>query len=104
MQLTDEGKSLIYSKNSNGPRIDPCGAPKLLVNISVTHVAIDAEDLRFNSQAGQISSQRLATAATFLRTCVAQALRRGVGPRHSLPCFGAAASLMKGVQRKFDLI
>ena len=30
--LTDEGKSLIYSKNSNGPRIDPCGTPELLVN------------------------------------------------------------------------
>ena len=32
MQLTDECKSLIYSKNSNGPTIDPCGTPKLLVN------------------------------------------------------------------------
>ena len=28
--------------------------------------------------------QRLATAATFLRSCVAQALRGGDGPRHSL--------------------
>ena len=32
VQLTDEGKSLIYSKNNNGPRIDPCGTPKLLIN------------------------------------------------------------------------
>ena len=28
--------------------------------------------------------QRLATVATFLRSCVAQALSRGNGPRHSL--------------------
>ena len=28
--------------------------------------------------------QRLATAATFLRSCVVQALSRGDGPRHSL--------------------
>ena len=28
--------------------------------------------------------QRLATAATFLRSCVAQALSRGDGPRYSL--------------------
>ena len=28
--------------------------------------------------------QRLATAATFLRSCVAQVLHRGDGPRHSL--------------------
>ena len=28
--------------------------------------------------------QRLAIAATFLRSCVAQALSRGDGPRHSL--------------------
>ena len=40
----------------------------------------------------------------FLRTCVAQALRRGVGPCHSLPRFGTTASLMKRVQRRFDLI
>ena len=33
-------------------------------------------------------SQRLATVATFLRSCVAQALSRGVGPHHSLPRFG----------------
>ena len=30
------------------------------------------------------SRQRLATAATFLRSCVAQALSRGDGPRRSL--------------------
>ena len=41
---------------------------------------------------------------TFLQTCVAQALRRGVVPRHSLPRFGTTASVMKGVQRRFDLI
>ena len=74
---------------------------------SVKDVAVDAEDLRFNSQAGQIRhsvARRLATAATFLRTCVAPALRRGVGPRHSLPRFGTAVSLMKRVQKRFDLI
>ena len=32
MQLTDDSKSLISSKNSNGPRIEPSGSPKLLVN------------------------------------------------------------------------
>ena len=36
-------------------------------------------------------SQRLATAATFFWTCVAQALSRGVGPRQSLPHFGTIA-------------
>ena len=53
--------------------------------------AIGAEDLGFDSRAGQIDyragqqcRQRLATAATFLRSCVAQALSRGDGPRHSL--------------------
>ena len=42
-------------------------------------------------------SQRLATAATFLWSCVAQALSRGVGPYHSLPRFGTTTSLMKRV-------
>ena len=37
--------------------------------------------------------QRLATAATFLRSCVAQALSRGDGPRHSLR--RNTASIMK---------
>ena len=36
-------------------------------------------------------SQRLAIAATCLQSFVAQALNRGVGPRHSLPRFGAEA-------------
>ena len=49
-------------------------------------------------------SQRLATTATFLRSCFAQALNRGVGPRYSLPRFGTAANLLKRVQKTFDLI
>ena len=34
-------------------------------------------------QAGQIGRKRLATAATFLGSCVAQELSRGDGPRDS---------------------
>ena len=52
---------------------------------NVKHIAIGAEGLRFDSRVGQIgrSRQRLATAATFLRNCVTQALNRGDRPRHS---------------------
>ena len=39
--------------------------------------------------------QRLATVATFLRSCVAQALSRGDGPRNSLHARRNAASIMK---------
>ena len=50
------------------------------------NIAIGAGGLGFNS--GQVKAaqchQRLATAATFLRSCVAQALRREDGPHHSL--------------------
>ena len=33
---------------------------------------------------GPVKSERLATAATFLHSCVSQALSRGDGPHHSL--------------------
>ena len=42
-------------------------------------------------------SQRLATAATFLWSCVAQSLSRGIGPCHLLPRFDATTNLMKRV-------
>ena len=45
--------------------------------------AIGAGGQGFKSRVGQIG-QRLATAATFLRSCVAQALSRGDGLRNSL--------------------
>ena len=44
----------------------------------VQDITIDAEGLGFNSWAGQCR-QRLATAATFLRSCVAQASSLGEG-------------------------
>ena len=47
--------------------------------------AIGAEGLGFESRVGQIGTvSPLATAATFLRSCVAQALSRGDGSPHSL--------------------
>ena len=49
-------------------------------------------------------SQRLATAAMFLRSCVVQALSSRVGPRHLLPCFGTTASVTKRVSCNEDLI
>ena len=44
--------------------------------------------------------QRLATAATFLRSCVAQALSRGDGPRHSLH----ASAYSSEYNEDFDLM
>ena len=42
------------------------------VGVLVKHIAIDEKDLGFDSRVGQIgrSCQRLAIAATFLRSCV----------------------------------
>ena len=50
------------------------------------HVAIGTGGLGFDSRNGQIRQcrQRLAAAATFLRSCVAQTQSHGDGPRHSL--------------------
>ena len=52
----------------------------------VTDVAIDAGGLGFDSGAGLIGQcrQRLVATAAFFRSCIAQALSRGNGPRHSL--------------------
>ena len=52
----------------------------------VTDVAIDARGLGFDSGAGLIGQcrQRLVATAAFFRSCIAQALSRGNGPRHSL--------------------
>ena len=49
-------------------------------------IAIGAGGFGFDSQAGQMNTcrRRLATVAMFLRSCVAQALNHGNGPRHSL--------------------
>ena len=56
------------------------------VSVVVNHIAIGAEGLEFNSRAGRIGHghQRLATAAIFLRSCVAAARRRGNEPSHWL--------------------
>ena len=40
--------------------------------------------IRFPDRSNRQCRQRLAIAETFLRSCVAQALSRGDGPRHSL--------------------
>ena len=59
------------------------------VNSVVKHVSIGAEGLGFEFLVGQIvhsvsRPQQLVTAATFLRSCVAQALSRGDKFGHSL--------------------
>ena len=53
------------------------------------HIAICAGVLEFDPQVIQVkhcvvNSSPVATAATFLWSCAAQALSRGDGPRHSL--------------------
>ena len=66
----------------------------------VQDVAIDAEDLGFNSQAGQIGHSETNGSprpATLFQSCVAQALNRGVGSCHRIPLFGTTASLVKRV-------
>ena len=57
------------------------------------HIAICAEGLGFDFQAGQIGQCR--------HRCVAQALSRGDGPRHSLHAF---LGVTLQIQSKFDLI
>ena len=59
------------------------GIPKILVTQCVEHIAIGAEGLGFDSKGG-LSGHRVATAVTFLRSCVAMALSCGHGPRKSL--------------------
>ena len=58
------------------------------IHAAASHQVISTseEGLWFDSRAGQIGQclPRLATAVMFLRICVAQALSRGDGPRHSL--------------------
>ena len=51
--------------------------------LEVKDISICAAGRGFNSLAGQIGHSS-AIAATFLRSCVAEALSRGDGPRHSL--------------------
>ena len=51
--------------------------------LCVKHIAVDAG---WSNQTQ--CRQKLATAATLFRICVAQATSRGNGPRHSLTCFG----------------
>ena len=46
-----------------------------------------AGGLGFDSRTGQIG-HNVANAATFIRSCVAQALNRGDGPCHSFTRFG----------------
>ena len=50
------------------------------------NIAFGAAGYRRDSPAGRIAQcrQRLATAAVFFRSCVAQALSHGNRPRHSL--------------------
>ena len=50
VQLTDEGTSLIYSKNSNGTTIDPCGTTKLLVNKGEVFSLIDTYCFLFKNE------------------------------------------------------
>ena len=54
---------------------------QLPVSFVIKDIAVVAEDLEFDSDEG---GQRLATDAMFLRSCVALALSRGDGSRHSL--------------------
>ena len=49
----------------------------------VKDIAFDEGGLGFDSRGAQIRHS-IATAATFLRSCVVQGLSRGDGPRHSL--------------------
>ena len=50
MQLIDEGKSLIYNKNSNGARIERCGTSKLLVNGGEVFSLIDTYCFLFKNE------------------------------------------------------
>ena len=61
----------------------------LKISSASQDTAIGAGDLGFDSRVGQIAAltqyhQRLATAANFFRSCIAYALSRGNGSRHSL--------------------
>ena len=56
------------------------------VSLVVKDIAVGRGGPEFDSPAGQIVQcrQRFPTAALFLRSCVAQALSDGEGPRNSL--------------------
>ena len=85
--------------NANILNMTPKQPPRQLIFFVLTghrsfssvasQIVISAGGLGLNSLAGQIGtvSQWLATVAAFLRSCVAQALSRGDGPRHSSHAF-----------------
>ena len=56
----------------------------LTVGAVLTDIVIAEGGLRFNYQAGQIGHSVAKDSVMFLRSCVAQALSRGDGSRHSL--------------------
>lgn len=33
-----EGKSFMYNKNNNGPKVDPCGTPTVMIKVSDSQV------------------------------------------------------------------
>ena len=67
------------------------------VDVAVKHIAIGAGGVGFDPRVGQFVRyrQRIATAAMFLRSCVAQALNRGAGPVTHYMLRRNTASIMK---------
>ena len=69
----------------------------------VVHIAFGAGGLGIDSQSNQTQCrQRLATAPTFLRSCVTQAISHGDGPLHSL--HASVLSLEDNEDLIFDLL
>ena len=66
-------------------------------SVVVKDLAVGAEGLEFNFQAGQNgrSRKQRAIAVTFLRSCVVQPLSGENCPRHSLLAFRNTANIMK---------